>query len=56
MDSTELNHVGETKVIGLDFGNQHCEFNEDFDNEFPEQLIEEIGITIFADSNGRHEK
>ena len=56
MNSTEPTHVREMKVVRPDSGNQHCEFNEDVNSKFPEQLIEKIGMTIFADSNSGHEK
>ena len=56
IDSSEPTHVGEMKVIKPDFGNQHCEFQEEIDDKFPEPLMDEIGITIFVDSNHGHDK
>ena len=41
-------------MVKTDFGNQHCEFNEEIDSTFPEPLMEETAMTIFVDSNHSH--
>ena len=56
VDSAEPIHVGEMKIIKPYFGNQHWEFNEEIDDKFPEPLVEEIGMTIFLDSNHGHDE
>ena len=53
---TEQTRMSEMKAVKPDFGNQCCEFNEEMDDEFPEPLMDEIGITIIVDSNHGHGK
>ena len=40
----------------LDFGNQHCAFDEELGNKFPEPLIKEVKMTTFAGSNHGYRK
>ena len=56
IDADELNHIGDTTKLKPDFGNQYCEFEEEIDPEFPEALMDEIQMTIFADSNYDYDK
>ena len=56
IDSTELSHSREVKVIKTNFGNQHCEFDEvnEMDDKGPNPLMDEIGMTVFTDANHGH--
>ena len=58
IDSDDPTHINEMEVVKPNFGNQYCEFDEanEMDNKFPEPLMDEIGMTIFVDSNHGHDK
>ena len=49
---------GEYQEVQLkkDFGNQYHYFTEDIDPRFPEQLLPELDINIFCDSDHGHDK
>ena len=40
----------------VDFGNQHQDFKEEIDPQFPEPLCKEMDVDIFVDSNHGHDK
>ena len=56
VDSTDVTHENEMKVVTPDFGNQCCEFNEEMNNKFPEPLMDAIGTSTFFYSNHGHAK
>ena len=39
-----------------DFAHQYSYFKEDIDPQFPMQLMDELDITMFADSDNGHDK
>ena len=56
IDADELSHIENAVKLKLDFGHQHCEFEEELDSRFPAPLMDEIGTTMFVDSNLGHDK